>query len=253
MQADQPWCIYCGGSESGTSVDHMPPITIFTHRLRLKGMEYLTCDPCHQGSRALDQVAGLLCRMYPNDDTPGAKQELKRIFAGIGNNFPKLLLEMAPPANHRAIARRAQNVLPGAAAAFTIGPTMHALITRFSARVALALHYELCREIVPAAGAVLVRWHTNASLVDGTFPADFAEMLGPPQSLRQGKKSLEEQFAYSSLATEDKGLSAHLATFRRSFALQTFVSRRAQDLPPLAEHLNLVFKPGFLQETLSVL
>jgi hypothetical protein len=64
MQAEQPWCVYCGGTTLGTNVDHMPPIGAFDFRKRWRGMEYLSCDPCREGTRKMDLVAGLFARLY---------------------------------------------------------------------------------------------------------------------------------------------------------------------------------------------
>jgi hypothetical protein len=204
MQSEQPWCIYCGGTTSGTSVDHMPPISVFDNRHRLKGMEYLACEPCHSGTRALDQIAGLLCRLYPDASTPEAKQEIHELLRGVW--YPSVLAEMSATREQEERAQ-AQTVFPNVAGALNIGPSMNLLICRFAARVGLALHYELCRQVVPSTGSVFIQWYTNEALIDGKFPSDFAAMLGPEKSLHQGSKSLEDQFSYSSRALADKSMS----------------------------------------------
>ena len=257
MAAQQPWCVYCGCSALGTSVDHMPPITIFNNRDRPKGMEYLACEACHAGSRPLDLLVGFLSRMYPDAGTSQAQQEVADALQGLRNNYPKLFDELAPSPEQEAEALRGREIFPGTAGALAIGPGIHSYLARFAARVGLALHYELCGEVVPAAGAVLVRVLTNFSLVDGEFPSDFAEMLGAPRTLRQGRKTVEEQFGYASRGLEDNSLSAHIATFRMSFAIQAFVARDRNDLSPPAElgdnvdTTNRLFRPGFLTEHVS--
>jgi hypothetical protein len=42
----------------------MPPTGIFDLRKRLKGMEYLSCEPCRDGTRKMDAVASLVSRLY---------------------------------------------------------------------------------------------------------------------------------------------------------------------------------------------
>ena len=252
MQQEQPWCVYCGGTTPGTSVDHMPPIAIFDNRDRPKGMEYLACETCHNGSRALDQLASLLSRAYPDPHTPHAQHEAREHFRGIGNNFPMLLREMKPSPEQEERARKARDTLPGSRGALAIGPVMRTLLMKFAGRVGLALHYELCRQIVPVSGGVFGQVYTNASLLDGKFPSNFLGMLGDPKTLRQGSKSVESQFSYASKALEDLSMSAHMATFRMSFAVQAFVARDATDLPPPPELgdvdvTNRIFRPGFLK------
>lgn len=254
MIGEQPWCIYCGATTPGASVDHMPPITIFDNRRRPKGMEYLACDPCHNGTRALDLLAGLLSRMYPDANTPDARREVAKAFSGLRYNFPALFDELSPSPEQEERAQKAKEQFPGSAGALAVGPGIRTLLARFAGRVGLALHYELCREIVPETGAVLVRVFTNASLIDGDFPSDFVEMLGEPKTLRQGSKSVEDQFNYASKGLEDNGMSAHIATFRMSFAVQVFVARDSAALSPppeLGENVdvtNRLLQPGFLKQ-----
>jgi hypothetical protein len=255
MQHEQPWCVYCGMAAFGTSVDHMPPIAIFDNRERPKGMEYLACSDCHNGTRSLDLLAGLLSRIYPDSSSPQGRAEIASAFRGLRNNFPALFDELAAdPEEMREALVKARAVFPNATGALAIGPRMHALLARFAARVGLALHYDLCRQVVPAAGAVLVRVFSNASLVDGVFPSDFAALLGDPRTLRQGSKSAEDQFSYASKALDDLSISAHIATFRMSFAVQAFVARDAtamappEELGPDVDVTDRLFRPGFLKQ-----
>jgi hypothetical protein len=248
MQSEQPWCIYCGGATQGTSVDHMPPIAVFNSRYRLKGMEFLACDACHAGSRPLDQVAGLLCRAYPDPGTPQARAEMTKILGGIKNNFPVLLREMEASREQDELAR-GQTIFPDAGGALNIGAGVHAYISQFAARAGLALHYHLCREIVPPGGGVFVRWYTNTAIVNRELNQDFLELLGNPRTLKQGAKSLEDQFEYKSRATDDVAMSAHFMAFRLAFAAHTFVARDVSDLkpPPGIPEANRLFQPGFLK------
>ena len=251
MQSEQPWCIYCGGATLGTSIDHMPPMAVFDLRQRYGEMVYLACDACHAGSRPLDQLAGFLCRVFPGPTTPETRAEAAKVIGGIANNFPSLLKDMQPTVRQREFARDLGGQLnDSGSGALNISDKAHALMVRFAARVAFALHYELCRQFLPESGGVLVRWYTNEVLLNGDFPRDLAMMLGPPQSLRQGSKSLAGQFEYRSRATENMQMSAHVATFRLSFGIEAYAARDIKDLaPPVATSThNRLFRPGFLGE-----
>ena len=72
----QPWCIYCGGVNEATTVDHMPPITIFDQRRRPRGLEFSACQPCNSGCRLAVKVVGLVSRMYPDPPNDTGQQEL---------------------------------------------------------------------------------------------------------------------------------------------------------------------------------
>jgi hypothetical protein len=247
MQANQPWCIYCGGTTLGTNVDHMPPTGLFDLRTRWEGMEYLSCEPCREGTRKMDAVAGLMSRLYATKPgTPAIKEEIRKCFAGVGRKMPEVIKEMHVDEDLRGATYK-YGALPDAAAVFTTGPLVNSYLTEFGARVALALHYELTQEILPASGGVFVHWMSNKAIVDNEIPESFLAMLGPPKTLTQGKQSLEDQFHYQSLA-EGKDRSAHFAAFRVSFAIQAFVMRDHNEMAHVARDLPAkIFRPGFLR------
>ena len=119
---------------------------------------------------------------------------------------------------------------------------------QFGARAALALHYHLTANIVPKSGLVWVVWHTNERLVRGDFPDAFAGHLPPHQTLRAGRNTLEGQFDFSSNVTDDNRMSAHMMTFRLSFAIQATVALDAADFAVArAKKPELFFEPGFLR------
>jgi hypothetical protein len=248
MQTKQPWCIYCGGTTHGTNVDHMPPTGVFDLRKRLAGMEYLSCEPCREGTRKMDAVAGLLSRLYAmKPGTPAITQEIRKCIAGVGRNVPKVLSEMHVEKDLRGVRHDAHTALPDASAVLSTGSTASSYLTAFGARVALALHFELTREILPAMGGMFVRWLSNHAIVDNEIPEDFLALLGAPQSLKQGRLTLEDQFQYSSLA-EGAERSAHFATFRVSFAIQAFVVRDFAEIEHIVkDYPDKVFRPGFLK------
>jgi hypothetical protein len=248
--AEQPWCIYCGGATPGTSLDHMPPIIICDDKLRPAGMEFAACKACHEGTRGLDQVAGLLCRLYPNSPSPASVQQITDLLRGIRNNHPTVYAELKPSPRQLAVARQALGVMKDGAAAFNIGDNTHGMMLRFGARAAMALHHHLTGEIVPEAGGVWSTWHTNERLITGDFPSDFADMLPPSRTLRAGRNTLEGQFDFASRVTDDNQMSAHMLTFRLSFAVQAVVARNISALDRVQKRFpQLIFKTGFLKAT----
>jgi hypothetical protein len=246
LQAEQPHCIYCGGAALGTSIDHMPPMTVFDLRQRYGDMVYLACEPCHTGTRPLDQFAGFLCRSYPNPRTPEAHAESKKIVQSIANNFPHLLPTMRATAEQLALAKDSD----ASAGALNISTEAHSIMVRFAARVAFALHFELCRAVIPEGGGVFVRWFTNEALVTNDVRLiEIASLVGPSRTLVQGRKSLADQFEYRSQATEDGSMSLHVAAFRLSFGIEAYAARDVRDLAPprpMPTH-NRLFRPGFLR------
>lgn len=244
---EQRWCIYCGGTTLGTSLDHMPPIGMCDDRQRPPGMEFVACDECHEGTRKADQVAGLLCRTLPNSPSPTAARELAKILAGVRNNQPDVFDELAPSIEQLVKARRASGIRD-AGGAFNIGDVTNQRMLQFGARATLALHHHLTGQIVPASGVVFVIWHTNEVLFSGGFPDFIARHLPPPQTLNAGRKTLGEQFQYSSRQTDDKRMTAHTMTFRLSFAVQAAVALDSADFSEGRRKMaTQFFEPGFLK------
>jgi hypothetical protein len=176
-----------------------------------------------------------------------AKQELAKIIAGVRNNQPDVFDDLAPSMQQLLIARRASGV-PDAGGAFNIGDITHQRMLQFGARAALALHHHLTGQIVPAGALVFVIWHTNEVLFSGDFPDFIARHLPPPQTLNAGRKTLGEQFQYSSRQTDDKRMTAHTMTFRLSFAVQAAVAVDADDFSDQRRRMpKQFFEPGFLK------
>jgi hypothetical protein len=245
--AVQPWCVYCGGETPGSSVDHMPPIAVCDDKQRPVGMEFIACKQCHDGTRKPDQIAGLLCRAYPNSTSPTAREQFAKILAGLRNNQPEVFNELRPSRRQLRIARSATGAMADGGGALNVGDKTHQRIMQFGARAALSLHYHLTGNIVPKTGLVWVVWHTNERLITGDFPETFAAYLPPHQTLRAGRNTLEGQFDFSSRVTDDNRMSAHMMTFRLSFAIQAAVALDAADfLAARAKKPELFFEPGFL-------
>jgi hypothetical protein len=49
-------------------------------------------------------------------------------------------------------------------------------------------------------------------------------ILGPPETLRQGKWHAADQFEYAYAHAEDADMAIYFSTFRRSFAVASFVT-----------------------------
>jgi len=249
MQAQQPWCIYCGATSLGTNVDHMPPTGMFDLRKRLKGMEYLSCEPCREGTRKMDAVAGLVSRLYATKPaTPAVKAEILECIAGINTNMPEVLGEIRLERDLRGGRHPAHVALPDAAGVLSFGPLLDSYLSAFAARVALALHYEITREILPTSGGVFAHWMSNHAIVDNEIPESFLAMLGSPTTLTQGKLTLADQFHYRSIA-EGTARSAHFGAFRVSFAVQAFAVRDFEEMTHIVQGLPAkIFRPGFLKD-----
>jgi hypothetical protein len=53
-------CIYC--AQRSQTVEHMPPVIMFTRKQRPKGLEFASCEACNGGTKHADLVAAYIGR-----------------------------------------------------------------------------------------------------------------------------------------------------------------------------------------------
>jgi hypothetical protein len=243
MLADRPGCIYCAGENVATTIEHMPPISVFEGRQRPKGLEFPACQPCNHNTGHADLVAAMLARFWPDAESEIQQKEAKKIIAAISNNIPGLLQEMNVGRGGEKLMRKRHSIPIEAHPMRVNGPIMTAHIETFAAKIGFALHYELRGAPVPAQGGVQPMWFTNVQALNGQIPSVLFEMLPSPSTLSQGKKSVGTQFKYSYASGEQDHL-LYFASFNESFAVAgvtaldraVYLERHASRFP--------IFAPG---------
>ncbi|MGM4958207.1 hypothetical protein ACT4MK_19295 [Bradyrhizobium barranii] len=238
-----PCCIYCGGDLLATTVDHVPPIIMFEQRRRPKGLEFGSCEPCNVGTKHADLVAAMVGRSMPDSGTDAGRAEVKSIFSAVNNNIPGLLQEMHVPREMQAAAGwREQN----GGLLRTDGPLVSSHMQTFAFKIGFSLYYELTKTVLPKTGGVVARWFSNVDRLEGTFPQTVFEHLLPPNTLRQGKFEVSDQFAYQWRLAEDDRMAMFLATFRQSFAVIAFAATDRGLLATESKHPFEICAPGEL-------
>ena len=124
------------------------------------------------------------------------------------------------------------------------GPILNRNIELFGAKVGFALHYSRTGKIVPSGGGVSVQWFANLDLLNGRFPENILKIMGPRETLEQGKKSVAEQFSYQYAIPVTGEMSAFLAFFREAFSVLAWV---AEDTSVFPEDV-VYFEPGFIRD-----
>jgi hypothetical protein len=241
--AEHSSCIYCAGTNAATTTEHMPPISVFEGRQRPKGFEFPACGPCNHGTGHSDLVAAMLARIWPDANSEIQKKDVKKLLSAIANNIPQLLPEMKVGRAGEKLARKLHNLPADAYPMRANGPLLTHHIHTFAAKFGFALHYEVNGEPVPPAGGVQVMWFSNVQTLDDSIPQMFVDMLPSPSTLRQGTKSVAEQFKYSHIAAERDHL-LYLASFNKSFAVAGITAKdRTLYLEERSDRFP-VFKPG---------
>jgi hypothetical protein len=110
LLASRPGCIYCAGAAIATTIEHMPPISLFEGRQRPKGLEFPACEACNNGTGHSDLVAAMLARTWPDAKSETQRKDVTKIFRAIENNIPGILHEMNPGRAAEKLARKRHNL-----------------------------------------------------------------------------------------------------------------------------------------------
>ncbi|MGY4355354.1 hypothetical protein ACVW0J_001847 [Bradyrhizobium sp. i1.7.7] len=130
------------------------------------------------------------------------------------------------------------------------GPILTRHILTFAAKLGFALYFEMTGRAVPLAGGVQVMWFSNVQALKGEIPAELTSLLPQPLTLRQGRKSVGDQFQYSYAAGEQDHM-LFFASFRTSFAVAGIAAAdRSLFLAKTADRFP-VYLPGILPEVSS--
>jgi hypothetical protein len=216
--ADAPGCIYCAGENVATTIEHMPPISMFEGRQRLKGFEFPACQACNNNTGHSDLVAAMLSRLWPDAESEIQKRDVKKLVSAVSNNIPLLLTEMEVGRGGQKMARKHHNIPADTHLLRVDGPLVTVHLETFAAKIGFALHYEMKGAPVPASGGVRPMWFSNLQALNGQIPEILFQMLPSPSTLRQGAKSAGTQFLYS-YATGESNHMLYFASFNQSFAV----------------------------------
>lgn len=235
----QPTCIYCGGTEPAVSIDHCPPIGIFDGRKRPKGLEFPCCKMCHEGTRAMDNIACAMSRLYPIADTEEQRSEIRKYIRALANNHREIALLFARHEDVIWWEGRLANVVH-----FPDESELNTAMNAFAARVGIALFYEVAGFALPPEASILCRWYSNYDVASEDFPTEFVESLGLIRTLSQGNANVFDQFKWAAARTADSGNGfGFVAAFRRSFVVSGAIWLDGRDTEFPAR-----YRPGFLRE-----
>jgi hypothetical protein len=242
--SEHKFCCFCGGQTSATTVDHVPAKSIFWGRRRPEGLELPACKACNEGTRKLDQAAGLFARFRTGDEPLRRQFEFYQIAKQVSRDFPGWHTEMNPSAAQRHDFRRRFGRIDGMPANF--GPLSEDAVYTLGAKLGFALHYTVSGRIVPPNGLVSVLFETTASVPEGGMvPLAIANLLGPEVVLKQGEWTTDEHFAYRPFVTGDGAIGIYHARIGQSFQVASVVFCDGVH-PPTSRPMR-TFRPGDLQ------
>lgn len=212
-------CIYCASTP--TSVEHMPPRSMFSSKSRPSGMEFACCDECNQGTGVADLVAGFFARLSSDykADTALVKEAVHRK-GTLARLAPGFFEEFFRPEKHGPVLKRDELGIIKPFVQFRVdGPLAKAYLTVFAAKFGMALYREHVGQPLPLTGGVYTVWFLNAGLAQETGDAILAKLPGF-QTLQQGRFVVPAQFAYR-YNCDGRSIVAALAGFHSNLHIFT--------------------------------
>lgn len=226
-----PTCIFCGGANPMTTIEHCPPRAMFQNREWPEGFEFPACGSCNHGSADDDLIISLLARLDPFSGSGGDDGRLPLLASSIRQQHPGLISRMYPtPGEARKLNRSlgllvAKGKTQQESGVAKVLPEMHRAVEVFAAKLAKAIFYKETNTIFPVTGDLLMKWSANSELVtQGSYTLlnTLADLPGHSPNLKRGKNVLNKQFSYALSISEGNELFAIRAVFGRGFALVVF-------------------------------
>lgn len=201
---------------------------MFRRRARPRGLEFPACRRCNKTTAAHEQVAALLARSYPDPVSVDEVREIRAYLRAVHKQMPLLLTEMMPSwrQTYDMLAQLGSDFRGGVLNVG--GPLVNSSMRIFGAKLAIALHYECTGKILPSTGGVYVHWYTNWNQLNQTIPAQLFSSLGAPETLRQGRWAVPEQFQYAWAAHNEGEFGLYVSSFRQSFVVAGMVHNDAR-------------------------
>lgn len=210
--ATEKRCIYCAAPH--TTIEHMPPISMFRGRHRPNGLMFAGCAACNNGTSAADLVASFIARLSPRYDQAGWKIAEAKARAGILEaQAPGFLGEFLDPDRRRTRWLHGPNGISRPTTVLDLsGPLTRAYLDVFAAKFGMALYRHHCGHPLPVDGFVMSGAYTNAGLAPDAVRA-FLSIMPDQSGLRQGRYNrVDDQFIYR-FNTDGHSVVAALAQF----------------------------------------
>lgn len=236
--ASERRCIYCCGAAE--TVEHMPSRSMLRGKIRPSGMEYAACKNCNEGTRGSDAVAAAFARLHPdNGDNSWQTKEVEKLISALDAHAPGVREELSQPGKSRLewMKRGTSGLLQRVIRVQADGPKLHAYLSVYGAKLAMAMFREHVGEALPLDGAVWCQYALNAGMRQEHLD-ERIKIMPLSETLRQGKKNVADQFVYR-YNCDARTTIAALAQFHRGLWFTVFASCE----PRIIELLN---RPNFV-------
>ncbi|SEH82046.1 hypothetical protein SAMN05216367_2166 [Tardiphaga sp. OK245] len=221
--ATEPRCIYCAGPPD--TLEHMPSRGMLRDKQRPSGMEFAACAACNNGTRGSDAVAALLSRIHPNNGEDSWQTvEMRKLISAVDAHAPGVREEMSQSGKSQSewLRRSGSGLLQRVVRVHADGPKLHAYLSVYGAKLAMALYREHVGQALPLHGAVWCQFSLNGGMTQEHLDAR-VKILPVSGTLRQGRKNVADQFIYR-FNCDERTVVAAVAQFHRGLWFTLFVS-----------------------------
>lgn len=243
-----PMCIFCGGVEQATTIEHCPPKSMFDQKQWPEGYEFPACEKCNCGSSDQDLIIAWMARIDYTDLSAEGDLQTAGLLKSVHRQHPKLVKQLLPSAVEAKRTNRELGITPapGKTHAETgvvnITPEMTVAVCTFSKKLAKGVYHMHTQKIFPADGCLMLGWFTNVEFVrkSGYIPFQaFNDIAGETPPIERSGKSLDNRFRYKFSVTADSKLFALQAMFGNSFGLVIFGCAQAGQLEGIINKVRL--------------
>ncbi|WP_397606120.1 hypothetical protein [Sphingorhabdus sp.] len=233
-------CVYCYAEP--TTVEHMPPKSMFRNKIRLSGLEFACCENCNHSTSASDAAASFFARLSPTHQTDQNElDEAHSLVDTLAQRAPGAILEIFNEQKSKRIWAKGRSSIYGQMHAIKLdGPVTHSLITAFTAKFGMAMFREHVGRPMNR-GGVYTQFYFNAGLSReiATATVDFLPFFG---QLTMGKQRSGKQFNYR-FNSDLKSITATFAAFRDNLFVRAIAVEEPESYRFLSEEYNADFVP----------
>lgn len=229
LLAEHPYCCFCGGGTLATTREHYPPKALFDKSLRPDKLVVPACQRCNDLSRTADLIAGIASRWSFSELDEIELADRKRLANRLKTQAPEVASEWLK-ASAATMQKRARRHLQrqGVPVTYedgyvTIGPKTLPHLHLFAHKLTIAIHFNQTKKPLTQAAGVFARFKTKEDIAAHGLPDEIKELLGAPQSLRQGNFDTSGQFQYRTAHSADGNLFQLLARLRYGLMMLGFV------------------------------
>jgi hypothetical protein len=242
----KPRCIYC--ANEATTVEHMPPLSMFKRKDRPSGLEFPSCQTCNNVTSAADAAAVFYSRIgWLNDDLDSWQlRDMERQIKTLDSLVPEFRKEFSTTKEGEVLKRTPGGIFVKKVQLNCDGPVSQALLSAFSAKLGMAFFAEHTGKPMPLDGGVHGMWFLNSGLSQKAADT-MLKMLPMFETLKQGeRKTATGQFDYR-FNSDDKSIVAALTHFHSNIHFFTIAMANPADYKFPRQDIHGAFvKPGQL-------